>query len=57
VIDKECCHTGVRLWPIATDPSFGPVVSFWAEAEVSGRQSSPPRSKLTHHGSESVLPL
>src|ERR1700758_1310653 len=40
----------VALWPIATNSSFGPDVSFWGEAEVSGRQSSLPRSKLTLSG-------
>jgi hypothetical protein len=39
-----------RKWPIATNSSFGPDVSFWGEAEVGGRQSSLPRSKLIRSG-------
>ena len=36
-----------RFWPIATNFSLGPDVSFRGEAEVGGRQSSLPRSIMT----------
>ena len=45
--DSPCTAGAVHTWPIATNSSFGPDVSFWGEAEVGGRQSSLPRSKLT----------
>jgi len=40
-----------RYWPIATNFSLGPDVSFRSEAEVDGWQSSLPRSKMTQLGS------
>ena len=42
-----CCTANGAVWPIATNSSFGPGVSFWGEAEVGMRQSSLPPSKLT----------
>ena len=40
----------VAYWPIATNFSLGPDVSFRGEAEVGGRQSSLPRSIMTRFG-------
>ena len=40
----------VADWPVATNFSLGPDVSFRGEAEVGGRQSSLPRSIMTHSG-------
>ena len=45
----------VACWPVATNFSLGPNVSFRGEAEV-GREASPlPRSKMTHNGSVAEL--
>jgi hypothetical protein len=32
--ENPCQHGAVHTWPIATNFSFGPDVSFWGEAEV-----------------------
>ena len=45
--DSSCTAGAVHTWPIATNFSLGPDVSFRGEAEMGERQSSPPRSKLT----------
>ena len=41
--DSPCTAGAVHTWPIATNSSFGPDVSFWGEAEV-GRAAAPAAS-------------
>ena len=44
----------VAYWPIGTNFSLGPDVSFRGEAEVGGRQSSLPRSRMTQTGRATI---
>jgi hypothetical protein len=53
--DSPCTAGAVHTWPIATNFSLGPDVSFWGEAEVGGRQSSLPRSKLVESECDAVV--
>ena len=53
--EESPCQLGaVHTWPIGTNFSLGPDVSFRGEAEVGGRQSSLPRSRMTQTGRATI---